>query len=108
LFSGGHITLSEPYNTGIIYDANPSLSVDGLAQNGMLRMFPNPAVTQINIMTDNRLQNKRYAIFDVRGKAILQGRLETGQTSISTTEFASGIYSIGIEGIKPMRFVVER
>ena len=108
LFSGGHITLSEPYNTGIIYDANPSLSVDGPAQNGMLRMFPNPAVNQINIMTDNRLQNKRYTIFDVRGKAILQGRLKTGQTSISTTEFASGIYSIGIDGIKPMRFVVER
>jgi len=108
LFSGGHISASEPYNTGIIYDANLTLKTNGPEQKETLKVHSDPAGNQIFIKAGFELLNKKYTIFDVRGKNLREGMLNETQTSISTLEFTPGMYLISIEGIKSARFMVYR
>jgi hypothetical protein len=108
LFSGGHITLSEPYNTGIIYDANLTLKANGPEQKEALKIHSDPAGNQIFIKAGFELLHKKYTIFDVRGKTLREGMLNETQTRISTLEFTPGMYLISIEGIKSARFMVYR
>jgi N-acetylneuraminic acid mutarotase len=108
LFSGGHISASEPYNTGIIYDANLTLKANGPEQKEALKIHSDPAGNQIFIKAGFELLHKKYTIFDVRGKTLREGMLNETQTRISTLEFTPGMYLISIEGIKSARFMVYR
>jgi hypothetical protein len=108
LFSGGHISASEPYNTGIIYDANLTLKANSPEQKEALKIHSDPAGNQIFIKAGLELLQKKYTIFDVRGKTLREGMLNETQTRISTLEFTPGVYLISIDGKKSARFLVDR
>lgn len=60
-------------------------------------IFPNPASNQINLsIKTNELLNKEFSIYDINGKSIKKGILTSMNSSIETTEWASGLYFIKI------------
>lgn len=74
-----------------------------------LRLFPNPAKDQIILEILNGWDN--FKIFDMNGRLVWEGNLETGQNRLETRTFQNGLYRIlvaGKAGIKSLGFQVLR
>ncbi len=71
---------------------NCNLSIDVPSASGDMVLYPNPARTQFSIQSQQPLS--RYQIFDVQGRNIQHGQLNTNPIDISNLE--NGVYLIKV------------
>lgn len=74
-----------------------TLGIQETELNISLSVFPNPTADyltlQINGYTDERLS---YQLFDIQGKLVNNGQVNTQQTQINTASFSSGTYLLKV------------
>jgi hypothetical protein len=59
-----------------------------------VRLYPNPATNSINIKVNEALLGGTLTITDVTGRKMIETKLTTGNTQLSTETFASGVYFV--------------
>jgi N-acetylneuraminic acid mutarotase len=108
IFSGGHVSLSEPFDDGIIYDA---ALLSGIEENNILNSFdlyPNPCQNELNLRINSSEFLSKYEVFNSLGQMIQSGMIEFSNSTINTSDFPQGCYMISIHGIAYQRFQVVR
>ncbi len=85
------------------YAGNASVPTSLQTENEMtqVKLFPNPASEQINIMLKNGLSIKTISLYDQLGKLVNEQKIEDGQNALVTIplgDFANGIYHARIVG----------
>lgn len=108
IFSGGHVSLSEPFDDGIIYDA---ALLSGIEENNILNSFdlyPNPCQNELNLRINSSEFLSKYEVFNSLGQMIQSGMIEYSNSTINTSDFPQGCYMISINGIAYQRFQVVR
>ena len=92
--------LQDLYNQFLSTDENTLLS--------MIKVFPNPATTELNVHVDPSVSIKSYIIFDVNGKSIQTSNTSSSITSIDVSYLSQGLYFLQLkttEGDVSIRFV---
>ncbi|OFX17221.1 MAG: hypothetical protein A2033_00945 [Bacteroidetes bacterium GWA2_31_9] len=68
--------------------------------NNEFKIYPNPASNEVFIelenVTSTSSATRKYKVFGIDGKKVLEGKLETPKTRISTKDLESGIYFIEV------------
>jgi N-acetylneuraminic acid mutarotase len=108
IFSGGNISLSEPYDDAIIYDANQTAGM--IENNGanLIEVYPNPCQNELNLRTTSFDYSMQYEIYNAVGEMVKSGEIEPNNSTIYTSEFPQGFYIISINGNEHQRFQVVR
>ena len=75
------------FNTGISDLSEFALGVS---------LFPNPAREVFNINVNAELIGTQYCLYDITGREILNGKIESESTSVFVRDIASGIYLVSI------------
>ena len=70
-------------------------------------LYPNPALSVLNIKTNENLANQSYTITDVIGKVVLKGKLNEGDTTTNVEHLSKGIYYIKLANNKASKFIKE-
>lgn len=65
-------------------------------QSSKIRLYPNPVRNELNIMSDNNGNLKRYNLFDVSGKNLMSDDFSERKT-ISVSYLSRGLYFIVLE-----------
>ncbi len=73
-----------------------------IQQQQALLLFPVPANGLLNIKTSEENIGAEYQIFNAQGQLVMEGTIDTFQTSINTNELASGnyIFNMNLNGKK--------
>jgi hypothetical protein len=71
-----------------------------------LRLFPNPANTQLNVQFAAKLTGAVYKIYDNKGNPVLIGNIAKQNTTIDLSELSVGIYLFSLGGNLKQTFVV--
>ncbi len=66
--------------------------------------YPNPFIDQL-ILDVSKYSGIRYQILDVSGKVIVERALQSEITTISTSEFAQGSYSLVLTGEEKLKII---
>lgn len=74
------------------------LSVPGVSDQQLVRIYPSPATDAVTINVDARLLYKSYSFSDMTGRIILSGKIEKETSQFDISNIASGIYLLQIEG----------
>jgi N-acetylneuraminic acid mutarotase len=108
IFSGGNISLSEPYDDAIIYDANQTAGM--IENNGanLIEVYPNPCQNELHIKVNSTENSTKYEVFDSMGQIVQSGEIEPNNSTIYTSEFPQGFYIISINGNEHQGFQVVR
>jgi hypothetical protein len=108
IFSGGNISLSEPYDDAIIYDANQTAGM--IENNGanLIEVYPNPCQNELHIKVNSTENSTKYEVFDSMGQIVQSGEIEPNNSTINTSEFPQGFYIISINGNEHQGFQVVR
>jgi hypothetical protein len=81
------------------------------SNNGFnIRLFPNPARNQLNVLINGLENNTSIRIFDIMGKQVMQQVTGTSVTQLDISKLASGLYLMKIqdgEKNSSMKFVKE-
>ncbi|MFI5221801.1 MAG: T9SS type A sorting domain-containing protein, partial [Bacteroidia bacterium] len=81
------------YNTDFL---NNSVGVKELSfQNAELKIYPNPATSELNIQT-NSTEKMNVQLFDITGKEMIENISFTNSVTINTQTFSQGIYFLKI------------
>ncbi len=73
---------------------NPFAESD-LEQNSIV-VYPNPTVDYININIDKMGFNNSYSVFNISGKKVIEGEINSSVTRVNLSEYPSGIYLIKV------------
>jgi N-acetylneuraminic acid mutarotase len=108
IFSGGNISLSEPYDDAVIYDAN--LTAGMIENNGanLIEVYPIPCQNELHIALKSIENSTKYEVFDSIGQIVKSGEIEPNNSTINTSGFPQGFYIISINGNEHQRFQVVR
>lgn len=86
-------TLSKTFTVTV----NPCLGIGGPVAEPVeatsIRIFPNPVTNELNVESSIP---STIMIFDMNGSLVLESKLNSGSTKISTEQLKAGIYSIQI------------
>ncbi len=106
------VTLSVPvgsdsaYSTASIWQdfgtINGTLSTNYLEKELVIKLFPNPATTNISIT--GLSERSSYNVYDVVGKPILKGTLLNGN-SINIENLSSGLYFLKLKNREAIKFI---
>jgi hypothetical protein len=72
------------------------LAVNALNPGNAMHVYPNPAKEFFIIQLSDNLPNAELEIFNIIGEAILQTKINQRLTTISTKDFAPGIYFVKV------------
>jgi len=100
-------TIVKTGNESIFNDCvkNSVTGIETTPQNTEIKIYPNPAATQLCV--ERFLQETAdYAIYNIMGQTILQGKLSDDFSTINIEPLAKGMYYLKIAG-KTMKFVKE-
>jgi hypothetical protein len=108
IFSGGNISLSEPYDDAVIYDAN--LTAGMIENNGanLIEVYPIPCQNELHIALKSIENSTQYKVFNSIGQIVKSGEIEPNNSTINTSEFPQGFYIISINGNEHQGFQVVR
>jgi N-acetylneuraminic acid mutarotase len=108
IFSGGNISLSEPYDDAVIYDAN--LTAGMIENNGanLIEVYPIPCQNELHIALKSIENSTQYKVFNSIGQIVKSGEIEPNNSTINTSGFPQGFYIISINGNEHQRFQVVR
>ncbi len=68
------------------------LKVDEILVDNMFLIYPNPAVDNFTILTNEELKNAKVEIYNMLGKKIYSTNLKNSQVLINCKDFLSGMY----------------
>jgi len=76
-------------------------------QTNQFVCYPNPVKTNFIIASNSSLKGKTYCLYDIVGKLVRQGKLNTNYTTIESINLSAGIYVLKIEGVesKPVTII---
>ena len=60
----------------------------------IISAFPNPTNSHINIKVDGEIENLTFTVYDINGRVVMHGRVESNPTQVSFHQQSSGIYFI--------------
>ncbi|MBU3659006.1 MAG: T9SS type A sorting domain-containing protein [Flavobacteriales bacterium] len=69
-----------------------------------LKIWPNPAISHINIETEYSFSDLYYTINDVEGRMVLEGKIESENSKIDISNLSKGIYLVNIKGFENTSF----
>ena len=67
-------------------------------QTSLIKLFPNPANTNITIVLQKENSSSDYTITNQLGQIVLKGKLSAGQNLIDINNLAQGFYVVTVEG----------
>ena len=108
IFSGGHMTLSEPFDDAIIYDATLAVGINENILSNSLEVYPNPCQNELNLKINPSGYSNKYEVFNSLGQIVQSGEIEFNNSSINTSQLLQGFYIISINGNTHQRFQVVR
>ncbi len=84
-----------------------SLSVAESVDPSSAQLFPNPAIEEVTVLVDQPLVGSSYALFDLLGKAVAQGRISGERMNVELSALPDGVYTLRIAGTKAptLRFI---
>lgn len=119
-FSGGNSNYcnGDAARTSILNTYSWTITDAGLASNcsdlateafdkSSLQLYPNPALSVLNIKVDPNIANQHYTISDALGKIVLKGKLNEGGATISVVQLSKGIYYLKVSGKNAAKFIKE-
>ncbi len=83
-----------------------SLGINELSLNNSFSVFPNPAQSVINVNIEANLVGSVFTIYDITGKAVKTGKLNSSNTTIEVNDLSGGIYSFSVGGNRKKTFKV--
>lgn len=72
------------------FDCNPN-AIDGLKTKDLIKIYPNPANHQIQIVCEN-IESATLNVYNIQGKFVFSKKLNNSNTTIDVTNFSNGIY----------------
>ena len=73
-----------------------------------LRMlYPNPALSVLNIKVEPSIVNQPYTIIDNLGRVVLNGKLNEIETTINVEQLSEGIYYLRVSDRTACKFIKE-
>ena len=69
-------------------------------QSNQIVCYPNPVKTDFVIQTNSLLEGKTYRLYNIDGRLIKKGTLNTNYTFVQSNDLSSGMYLIKIEGVE--------
>lgn len=106
------ITLNVPVGSESAYAASPvwqdfgaingTLTTDVLVKNDEVKLFPNPAIS--NISVSGLKESNHYGIYNVLGKSILKGTMLKDE-SINIDKLSNGLYFLKLKDKATIKFV---
>lgn len=85
-----------------------SVGINNLSLDNNLKVFPNPAKSNITITHRNNLRGKKYIITNLIGQTVLSGKLNLEETIVNIENLQSGVYMLSIDGINKQSIKVIR
>ena len=62
----------------------------------LVSLFPNPAQNQINIKAPAQLHGSNYSVYDFTGKAVINGKIYSENTTVELSDLSAGIYLFSV------------
>lgn len=72
-----------------------------------IHLYPDPNTGTFTLETE-RSHGLSYRISDILGKEVVQGGIIANQQTVHMPDVAEGVYTISVDGARPIRFVVIR
>ena len=76
-------------------------------ETNTLKLYPNPVVSILNLITDYNLVNQPYNIIDGLGRVVINGKINEVDTTINVEQLSKGIYYLKIAGNRATKFIKE-
>lgn len=97
-------TTAPPTQTYVTIAENASQSI-------IIQLYPNPANSVVNLVTENAPSANLVSVFDITGKLIERQQLTEGKVKFNTSDYQSGLYIYSIssktgETLKTGKFTV--
>jgi surface protein len=73
----------------------------------VLKLYPNPVLSVLNVKVDYNLINQPYTIVDVLGRVVLNGNLNEVDNAINVEQLSKGIYYLKLSDSNASKFVKE-
>jgi hypothetical protein len=96
--------LTQEEITSLYYGS--SLDINEASQSNVFSVFPNPAQSLINVNIEASLVGSVFTIYDITGKAVKTGKLNSSNTTIEVNDLSGGIYSFSVGGNSKQTFKV--
>ena len=84
-----------------------SLGINETINDKLFSIYPNPALSILNINTDYQLINQHYTIIDGLGRVVLNGKLNEVDTAINVEQLSKGIYYLKVSDRTASKFIKE-
>jgi hypothetical protein len=68
-----------------------SIGIDDMVQNLAVKLYPNPAHTELNIEV-NLTHDFNFIVYDIAGKQVMVTKLERGKRIVSLSSLSTGLY----------------
>lgn len=102
LYPQAYIVSNGSYDIFIArYDVPNFIFDPGETENYVLKLFPNPAQTQITITNSSEQIGLKYVLYDITGKNIFQGELTQNTNYIDISDLKQGFYLVEVLTNKP-------
>ncbi len=108
--AGAHQTVNgnNGYNDAFLIKFNGlSLGINENINDKLFTIYPNPALSILNINTDYQLINQQYTIIDGLGRVVLNGKLNEVDTAINVEQLSKGIYYLKVSDRTASKFIKE-
>ena len=79
-----------------VLTVNNNVGINQTSQDNLFSVFPNPAQSVINVKAASRLVGEIYSIYDIAGKVVLTGKLNSENTTIELGNLSGGIYMFSV------------
>jgi hypothetical protein len=108
--AGAHQTANgnSGYNDAFLLKFNGiSLGINENINDKLFTIYPNPALSILNINADYQLINQHYTIIDGLGRVVLNGKLNEFDTAINVEQLSKGIYYLKVSDRTASKFIKE-
>jgi hypothetical protein len=122
-FGKGHTNFGDVYLDGQIDDigiwnralteeeitslySGSTVGLNEVSQSNLLKVFPNPAQSVINVNLDAKLVGSEFKIYDNLGKSVKTGKINSVNTTIEINDLSGGIYIFNLGGNMNQTFKV--
>jgi hypothetical protein len=83
-----------------------SLVIEEL-ESSKVKLYPNPAISELNVNVDYHLIDEPYVIIDGLGRVVLEGKFKEVENTIDLKELAKGIYYLKVSDSYSSKFMKE-
>lgn len=81
----------------IMYGAGGATGLSHVNQNAEIKLYPNPATTELTIQTPTASTETAVTILDLQGKVVLSQTIQSLQSQIDLTTLNQGVYFVRLQ-----------